>query len=302
MNIIAYKNVFLAISGLLVFTSIIVISLWGLNFAIDFTGGSLLEVEFAGAVPSIDLVRGDIEKLGTGSVVIQPTGERGMIMRFGHVKEEVHQEVLRGLEKISEGEVIERRFDTIGPTIGAELKQRSLVALAMALGAIILYIAFAFRKVSKPVSSWKYGIAAIAALVHDIAIPTGIFAALGKFSGVQIDALFVTALLTILGFSVHDTIVVFDRIRENLRRLKTAEPFEVTVNRSMRETVARSINTSLTVLLVVGAVFFFGGETTRYFALALALGVIFGTYSSICIASPLLVLWNQLGSRKKPGF
>lgn len=302
MNIIAYKNVFLAISGLLVFASIIVISLWGLDFAIDFTGGSLLEVEFAGAAPPIDLVRGDIEKLGTGSVVVQPTGERGMIMRFGHVKEEVHQEVLLGLEKISEGEVIERRFDTIGPTIGAELKQRSLVALAMALGAIILYIAFAFRKVSKPVSSWKYGIAAIAALVHDIALPTGIFAALGKFSGVQIDALFVTALLTILGFSVHDTIVVFDRIRENLRRLKTAEPFEVTVNRSMRETVARSINTSLTVLLVVGAVFFFGGETTRYFALALALGVIFGTYSSIFIASPLLVLWNQLGSRKKPGF
>ena len=173
------------------------------------------------------------------------------------------------------------------------------MAVVLALVFIILYVAWAFRHVSKPVSSWKYGVAAIVALFHDVVIPLGIFSALGHFKGVEIDTLFITAILTILGFSVHDTIVVFDRIRENLRKLKQSEQFDVTVNRSINETLARSINTSFTVLLVLLAVFFWGGETTHYFTLALMLGVIFGTYSSIFIASPVVVIWNRISSGKR---
>ena len=200
--------------------------------------------------------------------------------------------VERGNAKGEENTLIERRFDAIGPNIGAELRRRSLIALGLAIIGIVVYIALAFRHVSKPVSSWKYGVVAIIALVHDVTIPTGVFAVLGHFRGVEVDTLFINALLTILGFSVHDTIVVFDRIRENLRKLKSAEQFSATVNRSIRETFTRSINTSVTVLLVLGIVFFLGGETTRSFAFALILGIFFGTYSSIFIASPLLVLWN----------
>ncbi|OGN25672.1 MAG: protein-export membrane protein SecF, partial [Candidatus Yanofskybacteria bacterium RIFCSPLOWO2_01_FULL_44_22] len=191
-----------------------------------------------------------------------------------------------------------KRFDSIGPTIGRELKRNAAIALVVAIIAIVLYIAWAFRHVSEPVSSWKYGVAAVIALIHDVTIPTAVFALLGKFSGVPIDALFITALLTIMGFSVHDTIVVFDRTRENLRKLKGREEFSVTVNRSVNETFTRSINTSVTILLALVAIVVFGGESVRYFALALIIGIVFGTYSSIFIASPLLVLWNDLTKKK----
>ena len=166
---------------------------------------------------------------------------------------------------------------------------------------IISYIGWAFRKVSRPISSWKYGIVAIVALLHDVLIPSGVFSALGYLKGVEIDALFVTALLTILGFSVHDTIVVFDRTRENLKKNPGAN-FEMTVDKSVRETIARSINTSLTVLFVLFALLFFGGETTRFFSLALIIGIFFGTYSSIFLASPLLVSWNNWSQKRKNKF
>lgn len=303
MSIINHRHIFLAVSGLLVLGSFVLIGLWGLRLGIDFTGGSLLEVEYMAFMPPAEEVRKASEPL-TGSVVVQPTGERGVIMRFGHIDEPTHQEVLRSLEKlVGEGKtsdkvLVEKRFDTIGPTIGVELKRKSLMALALALLGIVLYIAWAFRKVSKPVSSWKYGVVAIFALVHDIVIPMGFFAAFGHFGGVEVDALFVTALLTTLGFSVHDTIVVFDRIRENLQRLKGTELFAATVGRSVTETIARSVNTSLTVLVVLIAVLLLGGETTRYFALTLIIGITFGTYSSIFVASPLLVIWQQRSARK----
>lgn len=288
MNILGHKHIFLTISGLLVLGSIFAIAFWGLKLGIDFTGGSLLEVKFEDARPARDQIMKDLEPFDLGTVVIQPTGDRGVILRFRHVNEDTHQRILEALK------AEELRFDTIGPTIGGELKRKSLVALGIAVAAIILYIAWAFRLVSKPVSSWKYGLVAVAALIHDVTIPAGVFAILGKFRDVEVDTLFITALLTILGFSVHDTIVVFDRIRENLRKLKHPEPFDVTVNRSVNETITRSINTSLTVLLVLAAIMVFGGATTQYFALALILGITFGTYSSIFVASPLLVLWNRL--------
>lgn len=323
MNIIGHKYIFLTFSAILVLASIAAILVWGLRLGIDFTGGSLLEIEFSRERPANGEARSSerpdtakvheaLEPLGLENVAIQPAGERGMILRFKHIDEETHQQVLKALEagrleRVSpsagseklEGVIAEKRFDTIGPTIGNELKRKSFMALIMASFGIVLYLAWAFRNVSKPVSSWKYGLVAVAvAFLHDVPIPLGFFVVLGHFKGVEIDTLFITALLTILGFSVHDTIVVFDRIRENLRKLKIAEAYDITVNRSVNETMARSINTSFTVLLVLVSIFFFGGETTRYFALALIIGIVFGTYSSIFVASPLLVIWNGLTKKK----
>lgn len=295
MNIIGHKYIFLSFSGLLVLGSIVVIGLWGFKPGIDFVGGSLLEVEFEKLRPDAEVLRPKLEPL-LGNVTTQLTGERGILMRFKYIDESTHQEIIKVLGEFDK--FSEKRFDTIGPTIGAEFKHRSTIALGIAMIAIVLYIAWAFRHVSKPVSSWKYGVVAIVALIHDVTIPTGVFAALGHFQNVEIDSLFITALLTILGFSVHDTIVVFDRVRENLHKLKHAEPYKDTVNRSINETFTRSVNTSFTVIFVLLAIFFIGGTTTRYFSLALILGIIFGTYSSIFIASPLLVIWNNLTNRR----
>lgn len=290
MNIIGHKYIFLIASGIMVLSGIGAIAVWGLKPGIDFTGGSLLEVSFREARPPSDTIR---ERLGLSGVEIanvQLAGERNAIIRFRDTDEPTHQKVMHALGVFSG--VKEERFDAIGPTIGAELKQNSFVAIGLAMAAIVLYIAWAFRRVSKPLPSWKYGVVAIATLVHDVAIPAGLFAALGHFRGVEVDTLFITALLTILGFSVHDTIVVFDRTRENLRNLKKSEPFSSTVNRSVNETLVRSLFTSLTVLIVLLAIFLLGGVPTAYFALALMTGVVFGTYSSIFVASPLLVIWE----------
>lgn len=330
MDFISHKKIFLSVSAVLVAASIAAIALWGLKLGIDFTGGSLLEIEFQGERPANVEIKKALEGLPIGSPVIQPTGERGMILRFSEVDEETHQAILRRLKEyfsskvqeksprtplleIGEGGdldqvsdpvsfrskngITELRFDSIGPTIGKELRKRALIALGTALLAIIFYIAWAFRHVSKPVSSWKYGVVAVVALLHDIIIPTGVFAVLGRFRGVELDAFFIAALLTILGFSVHDTIVVFDRIRENMQKLKASEPYESVVNRGVNQTLSRSINTSLTTLFVLAAIFFFGGTTTRYLSLALSLGIIFGTYSSIFVAPLLLVVWNNLTNK-----
>lgn len=296
MNIIGHKYVFLIFSGILVLASFFALTFWGIKPSIDFTGGSLLEVEFKDKRPSIETIQSNFKSLGLGTVIIQPVGDHGMILRFRSVDEETHQNILRvlGVGSREQESITAKRFDSIGPTIGKELSRRALSALGLASLGIIIYLAWAFRNVSKPVSSWKYGvIAVVVAFLHDVLIPVGVFSALGHFKNIEVDALFITALLTILGFSVHDTIVVFDRIRENLQKLKGSELFEITVNRSVNETIVRSINTSLTVLLVLLAIFFLGGETVRYFSLSLLIGVIFGTYSSIFVASPLLVIWNN---------
>ena len=298
IDIIGKKYYFLGFSGALVLASVLVILMFGLHFGIDFTGGSILEVEFPNMIPPSARVSQVVDSLNVGSVTAQPTGERGMLIRFGAVDENMHQVIVEELRKDGGGEIDEKRFDSIGPTIGKELKQNAAIALVVAIVAIVLYIAWAFRHVSEPVSSWKYGVVAVIALIHDVTIPTAVFAVLGKFLGVPIDVLFITALLTIMGFSVHDTIVVFDRTRENLRKLKGGEEFSITVNRSVNETFTRSINTSVTILLALVAIVVFGGESVRYFALALIIGIVFGTYSSIFVASPLLVLWNDLTKKK----
>lgn len=296
MGIIKYRKIWYTISGLLVAASIFSVFQYGLNLGIDFTGGSLVEVEYAKAAPALSVVQGKLKEAGFDNVIVQPTGKRGLIVRSKTLDSGEHQRLLSTLSSF--GKLTEVRFDSIGPVIGKELRQKSWVAIILVVLMIVLYIAFAFRQVSRPVSSFKYGLMAIVALIHDVTIPVGVFAVLGKYLGVEIDVLFVTALLTILGFSVHDTIVVFDRVRENLRR-GVGKSFEETVGLSVKQTLTRSINTSLTVLLVLFALFFLGGESTKFFSLALIIGIAAGTYSSIFLASPLLVTIYKFQERKK---
>ena len=300
-KIIKKRKIWLTLSSVVVGFAIVAIIVWGLNFGIDFTGGSLLEVKFLQARPTVSEVQEKLTDLELGSLIVQPVGEDNMILRFQDTSEEKHQEILNRLNELvpnsnpsQEGnsEVEELRFDSVGPSIGQELKRKSIAAIIIVLIAIVLYIAWAFRKVSKPIASWKYGLTAVITLFHDVMIVVGVFAVLGKFAGMEINTAFVAAILTVLGYSVNDTIVVFDRIRENLPR--SDEDFEGTVNISVNQTLRRSINTSITTLLVLLAVFFFGGSSIRDFVLALSIGVFIGTYSSIFLASPLLVVWEKM--------
>lgn len=294
MNIIRWRIIWYSFSAILVILSIVSLSVWGLRFGIDFSGGSLLEVKFSEARPSVDKILEVLQPLELDGVTIQPAGTQEALLRFKHVDEITHQTIVRQLGEAGGGQADELRFESIGPTIGKELQRRSLWALVVALVFIVVYIAWAFRKVSHPVASWKYGLTAIIALAHDALITIGAFSLLGYFWGVEVDSLFVSALLTVVGFSVHDTIVVFDRTRENLFR-HSLNDFSEIVNKSVNETIVRSINTSLTTVLVLLTLYLFGGESIKYFALALIIGIVIGTYSSIFLASPLLVEWYKLG-------
>lgn len=291
-NIIKYRKIYYVISGVFIIASIITLALWGLKFGIDFNGGSTLEINYS-ARPDLNLIYNSLKSLNLSDLRISPLGPNGAVLRFKETDETVHQNILKFLTNEAEKnkiQVDERRFSSIGPTIGAELRQKSIKAIIIVLLGISFYIAWAFRKVSKPVSSWRYGVVTLLALFHDLIIPIGLFAYLGHFYGVEIGANFIVALLVILGFSVHDTIVVFDRIRENLKRYSGMD-FASLVNRSIGETLVRSLNTSLTVLLTLLALYIFGGESLRYFILTLMVGIFSGTYSSIFIAAPLLVTW-----------
>ncbi|MFH0852514.1 MAG: protein translocase subunit SecF [bacterium] len=293
--IISHRRIFYSISGILLCASILALILWGLKLGIDFTGGSLLQVEFKGERPANSAIEQKLAEIDLGNISIQPVGDKGAILKFRDINEETHQKIITDLGGSSVVE--EKSFESVGPVIGQELQRRAVYAIVFVLLMIVIYIAYAFRKVSKPVASWRYGVAAIIALLHDVVIPTGFFAVLGHFMDVEVGLLFVTALLTILGFSVHDTIVVFDRIRENLRK-GVGSDFENTVEVSVNQTLGRSINTSLVVLLTMLAVFLFGGESTRYFSLVLIIGLFFGTYSSIFIASTLLVSWERFRRKR----
>ena len=274
---------------------------FGLRPGIDFTGGSILEIEYAEERISNEEISGMLSELGLTSVSIQPTGEKGIIIRMKDIDEETHQQVLSvltqetvldeetGTLNINTGLVEEIRFESIGPVIGQELKDKTKIVVVVALLSMIVYIALAFRRVQRPLRSWQYGIASVLALFHDILIPLGIFVILGKFYGIEISIPIITALLAVLGYSINNTVVVFDRIRENL--LTGVETFQEIVDISLNQTLSRQINTSLTTLFVAGAIFFLGGETLKYFALALILGICAGTYSSIFLAGPILVTW-----------
>lgn len=296
MIIIRFRKILYIFSAVVLAVGIFGIFFYGFKLGVDFSGGSILEVEFLGERPEISHLEQKISSADMGSFRIQPTGERGLIVRFADTSGEGR---LTLVEALSDGAsagnaLVEKRFDSIGPTIGRELRRNAFISIVLVIILILAFVSWAFRHVSKPVSSWKYGVVAIIALLHDILIPAGLFAYLGYFYGAEVDALFVTALLTILGFSVHDTIVVFDRIRENLRKAEGKGDFESIVGRSLDETYGRSLATSLAIFLVLASLFWFGADATRYFALTLLIGVIAGTYSSICLASPLLVTWHKL--------
>lgn len=295
-KIIQKRNIFFIFSGFLLIPGILALIFWGLPLGIDFKGGSSIELEFINNRPSISDLQNKLATLNLGNIVIQPTAEKGLTLKLKHIDNDTHQKILDTI-KSNFGDFNEASFQTIGPTIGKELKQKSIVATILVLIFIILYITFAYRKVSSgPVRSWVYGVSAVIALIHDVFMLLGIFAILSHFLNIEIDTLFVTALLTVLGFSVHDTIVVFDRIRERLK-LSYNKTFQDTVNESVNQTLARSINTSMTTIIVLLAMFLFGGQSIRYFILALIIGITTGTYSSIFIASPLLVVWNNWRSK-----
>jgi len=273
--------------------------LWGLKPGIDFTGGTLMEIEFRENMLAKQEFLEIIDTYELGNFSLQYTGEKSAILRFPSDSDEKSEVVSRRIEEDFHGVEVQR-IEFISSVISSELKEKAYMAVVIAIVGIAVYIAWAFRKVSYPVQSWKYGLGVIIALAHDVIITLGIFAFLGKFFEIEVGIPFIAALLTILGYSVNDTIVVFDRIRENLLRAGSKEDFENTINKSINETLARSINTSLTVILVLIAIFFLGGQSIQYFSFALLIGVFFGTYSSIFIASAALVeIWKyKLNSRR----
>lgn len=296
MFVVQHRKIFYTFSIVLIVASFAAMIAYGFNLGIDFKGGSILEVNYEAARPAISEVTQSLAPLNVDASV-RPTGDKGYLIRMKSLSEPERLAVMDTLSNKGAVKVEVKRFDSIGPLLGSEAARKSIWSVVFVLIAIVLFIAFAFRRVSKPVSSWKYGVVAIIALIHDVIVPTGIFVVLGHFKGYEIDTLFVTALLVILGFSVHDTIVVFDRVRENLRAQKN-QSFEVTVGQSISQTFTRSINTSLTVILSLLVLYFVGGESTQNFTLALLIGIIAGTYSSVFIGSPLLVTIEKWQSRK----
>ncbi|MDD5318832.1 MAG: protein translocase subunit SecF [Candidatus Pacebacteria bacterium] len=289
MFVVKYRKIFYTLSAILVAFSFFAVFFWGLNFGIDFKGGSIIEVNYTTARPELSVINQQLSTLNVGEAIVRPTGDTGFIVRTRTLTEPERLQVLDVLSQKGTDGMEVKRSDTVGPILGQELQGKAVTSIILVVIAIILFITFAFRGVSRPISSWKYGVVAIIALAHDVIIPTGIFAYLGHLGGYEIDALFVTALLVILGFSVHDTIVVFDRTRENLKHDLGRKPFDEIVGESISQTFTRSINTSLTTIIALLALFFFGPEATHNFALALIIGIATGTYSSIFIGSPLLV-------------
>jgi len=289
-NFTKYSSVYYIISGILVAATIVSLFVFGLKFGIEFVGGSTMEVQFQNQRLSNEEITNTLSTFDLGDITVQPTGANSAILQFKGVDEATHQQILSAINTLSP--VQEKSFQYIGPSVGQELRNKTELAIVLALLAITLYIAFTFRKVSRPVSSWKYGITSLIALFHDILIPIGVFSVLGHFYNIEITVPIIAALLTVLGFSVHDTIVIFDRIRENILRRGMGE-FEDTVNWSITQTLGRSLSTVFSTLIVLIAIYFFGGETLKYFSLALIIGITSGAYSSIFIASPLLVTWYK---------
>ncbi len=303
MFIVNNRKFFYALSIALFVASVLAVSLWGLKPGIDFKGGSIIEVDYASSTrPTVSDIAPAMNALNLGEYSVREAGGTGFIVRTTDLTPEAHNAVVSALSMGGKSALSEKRFDSVGPIFGKEALQKSWMSILMVLIAIVLFITFAFRKVSRPVSSWKYGVIAVVALAHDVFIPAGVFAALGHFAGVEVDTLFVTALLVVLGFSIHDTIVVFDRVRENLRlntENHTKKDFSVIVGESINQTFVRSINTSLTTLIAIAVLYFVGAEATRHFALALLVGIVSGTYSSIFLGSPLLVTAYQWGNKAK---
>ena len=298
MFIIKNKFTFIGISVAVVLASLIALATFGLRFGIDFKGGTALDVEYTTARPDSAVLADILAENSLSEAVVQTKGDLGLSIKSHPLTDDQRLALVSDLSVEGKNPLVQKSFSSIGPAVGRELSQKTLVAIVLVFIAIVAYIAFAFRGVSKPIASWKYGVVAIVSLLHDIIIPTGLFALLGYFTGAEVDTLFVVALLTVLGVSVSDTIVVFDRIRENLK-LRDGSSFAQTVGKSLSQTVVRSVNTSVTTILVLVALFVFGPASTKNFALVLIVGMAVGTYSSIFLASPLLVIIAGKGKEKE---
>jgi len=295
LPIVRLRKLWYAISIVLIGGSIALVAIKGIPLGIDFVGGTLQTVTFSEAAPATDAL-GETLKPLVGEATIQPTGDKSVLLRYSNVDQPTRQKVLDEL-KSKHGELTEDSFETIGPVIGRELTRKGLWAIALVIAAIVAYLTYAFRKVSQPVQSWKYGVLAVVTLLHDVAVVLGVYALLGLFRDAELNSLFLVALLTTLGYSVHDTIVVFDRTRTNILSLG-AEQFEKAVDLATNQTLGRSINTSLTAVLPLVAMLLFGGATLFNFIAALLTGVIIGTYSSIFVSSPLLVTWYRWSKKR----
>jgi len=301
LDIVGKRYWYFALSLLVIIPGLVAMGLhWSqtgqpFRLAIDFTGGTLLELKFAKPQPfqtdDVVAIFGQIG-LSANDVHVQPSGNDTLIIRTKEIDSAAKVQVENAL-RAQFGEFTEQRADTVGPAIGAEVAQRASLAVAMAATGILLYLTWAFRRVPQP---FRYGACAIIAMIHDIFVILGVASLSGLFFGWEVDPLFLTALLTVIGFSVHDTIVVFDRIRENLGRMRGVR-FEQVVNHSTIQTLDRSINTVLTVLFTLAALALFGGITIQHFVVTLFIGIISGSYSSIFNAPPLLVVWenNEIG-------
>lgn len=292
MHIVKYRRIFFTGSLILIGIALYSLFTYGLNLGADFTGGTVMEVEYQTVRPDISIIKTSVEALKLPSLSIQPVGDKGLVIKAKGITNEQKNSVNLALSQNGKSLFTEKRFSEVGPTLGKELSRKGLIAIVLVVLLIIIFIAIAFRHVSAHhMSSWKYGVASIVALVHDIIISSGAMALFGHFYGAGADALFLTALLTILALSVNDTIVVFDRIRENLRR-HSSNSFAEVAGISINETYIRSINTTLTIILTLVCLFMFGPESTKFFSAVLLVGMTVGTYSSIFVASNLLVEWE----------
>jgi preprotein translocase subunit SecF len=298
LNIIDKKNWYYLLSLLVIVPGVVSLLLYGLNLSIDFTGGTRIAYQFKKPVDSkiIQAISSTYNEENISIATIQPSSQE-VFIRTAPINEKKNASITQKLQK-KIGNFKQESFETIGPTIGAETTQKAFYSVLISSALILVYIAISFRKVPKPTSSWRFGVATIVALLHDVLVLVGIFSILGHFFRVEIDSLFITALMTVMGFSVHDTIVVFDRVRENLQKIGGLS-FEQVVNESILQTFVRSLNTSLTALLVLFALLLFGGESVRWFVAALLIGIASGTYSSIFNAAPLLVSWHDFDERRK---
>ena len=300
-DFIGRRKIWYILSAILILPGLLALAIWHLNVGIDFKGGTVQDISYSGVRPPVDSIRSNLDKQGIKGVSVQTSGTNDVLIRYpnqtGVTPRSVGDQILKSFGGTPT--VKEVQFSNIGESVAKSSLQQSAWAVALTSLAIIFFVAFSFRSVPKPASSWRFGLTAIAALAHDILFVIGAFALIGHyFPSIEVDSLFITAILTILGFSVNDTIVVFDRIRENLRR-SPGKTFGEVANSSLNQTLARSINTSTTVLLVLLALLLLGGGSVRNFILALTLGVAIGTYSSIFNASPLLVSWQGLVDRSK---
>lgn len=295
MAMVKYRRIYFIFSFILAIFSVFVLYKFGLKFGIDFTGGSITEIEYKNNRPQNQEIKDKLAEFNLGDMSVQPIAEKGIIIRTKNLSEDTHQLIFAKLKE--GGELEEKRFESIGPVIGRELKEKTKIVVILSLLLIVFYIAFAFRKVSRPVNSWQYGLISLLMLSHDILIPLAALSLLGQFKGIQITLPIITALLTVVGYAINNVVVVYDRVRENVLK-ERKNNFEEIANFSISQTLSRQINTSLTTLFPLFAIFFLGGETLKYFALTLILGIGAGTYSSIFLAAPLLVSWFMWKNRK----